>query len=188
MNIEKLYTLSKRFVDTYEHEEHEKRRAVPDPAQRAFPPEWSDDKQKAYKQLASAVFEGGNFDKIQKAAKSFVNICNREEQEQPKRKWSPEKQRAYGKLLDCAIGRTSCETICNAAIEFAEVCKPEREKPKTGEVYCDIFGNQYISLGVYDEEPVKKSFVMLIYLNELSSSKFFTVPLEEFMNPTFKKE
>lgn len=134
-----------------------------------------------------------------RAAKEFVDEYERKEREQrhvaQERKWSSKKQRAYGKLLDCAIGRTSCKEICDAAIELAEACKPEREKPKVGDVYRDIFGNTYVVIGVHDSfsdgEPVKKPFVMLIYSNakgELSSSKFFTVPLEDFMNPTLKKE
>lgn len=129
-----------------------------------------------------------------RAAKKFVDEYERKEREErhvaQERKWSSKKQRAYGKLLDCAIGRTSCKEICDAAIELAQACKPEREKPKVGEVYRDIFGNSYIVIGINDEEPFKKSFVTLIYFNaraELRSSEVFTVPLEDFMNPTFKK-
>ena len=132
-----------------------------------------------------------------KAAKEFVDAYEHEEHEQrhvaQERDWSSDKQRAYGKLLDCAIGRMSPEKICNAAIELAQACKPN-VKPETGDVYRDIFSNTYAVIGVHDSfpdgEPVKKPFVMLIYSNakgELSSSKFFTVPLEDFMNPTFKK-
>lgn len=184
MNIKPLYTLSKQFVDTYEHEQRHEAQA------RKLSPE----KQRAYNALRSAVLGDFNRETIQTAAKKFVDICDGEEREQrhelPKRDWSSEKQRAYGKLLDCAIGRMSPETICNAAIELARACKPEREKPQNGEVYRDIFGNTYIIIGAYDEEPIKKSFVTLIYFNakgKLSSSEVFTVPLEDFMNPTFKK-
>ena len=72
-----------------------------------------------------------------------------------------------------------------------QACKPEAVKPEVSDVYRDIFGNRYIVIGVHDEEPFKKSFVTLIYFNaraELRSSEVFSVPLEDFMNPTFKKE
>ncbi len=247
------YKTAKHFVDVYEREErgkhgldesrclHEQRHFA-----QAAPVNRNEERNKAFMALTDAIFTSGNITEVQQAAKAFVDICNREEREKPKRKWSSKKQRAYGKLLDCAIGRTTPEDICNAAIKLAQACKPEheeheqrhfaqavpvnwsvekdnayhdlteaifkrkplstiqkaaitfvdicnreeRKKPETGDVYRDIFGNKYIIVGVYDEEPIKKSFVMLIYSNakgELSSSEFFTVPLEDFMNPTFKK-
>lgn len=66
----------------------------------------------------------------------------------------------------------------------------KRRKPEVSDVYQDIFGNRYIVIDVHDE-PFKKSFVTLIYFNaraELRSSEVFTVSLEDFLNPTFKKE
>lgn len=142
-----IYDFSKKFADIYEREELGKRREEHEQRHeaQAVPVNWSIERDNAYHALTEAVFEGKPLSTIQKAAITFVNICNRE----------------------------------------------ERKKPETGDVYRDIFGNTYIIVGVYDEEPIKKSFVMLIYFNakgELSSSEFFTVPLEDFMNPTLKKE
>lgn len=192
------YSAAKQFVDEYEREQHEQRRAVPDPAQRALPPEWSDDKQKAYTQLASAVFEGGNFDKIQKAAKSFVEICKREEREKkpkPDRAWSPEKHQAYNRLLDDFIGHKHYDEIIADARRLAAVCnREEHEQPKVGEVYRDILGNKYIVTAVHDSFPDdargNKPFIVLKHVESngrIALPDYFAPYLEDFMNPTFKK-
>ena len=127
------YTAAKLFVDAYEREKHEQRRAVPDPAQRAFPPDWGDDKQKAYHQLASAVFEGGDFVKIQAAAKSFVEICKREEREKkpkPDRAWSPAKHQAYNILLDDFLTYAHYDEIVADARRLAAVCEREEHEQR----------------------------------------------------------
>lgn len=164
-------------------DEHERRHQS-----QAVPLQWSIEKQRAYNDLIKLE----DFEKIKQAAKAFVDICNREKQARDE---SSEKERAYGKLLDCVQGCMAPEKICDAAIALAQACKAESEKPEVGEVYRDIFGNKYIIVAIHDSspdgKPVKKPLVMLIYSNakgELSSSTFFAVPLEDFMNPTFKKE
>ena len=127
---------AKEFVDTYEREQRHKSQAVP--------VNWSVEKDNAYNDLTEAIFKRKPLLTIQKAATTFVDICNRE----------------------------------------------ERRKPEVSDVYRDIFGNKYIVIGINDEEPFKKSFVTLIYFNakaELRSSEVFTVSLEDFLNPTFKK-
>ena len=176
---------AKDFVDAYEHEEHERRHEKQER-------KMTSEDFNCLLKLAEAV--------RQKLLPDYVipdNVCDEKKHESPKpeRNWGSKKQRAYGKLLDCALGRRTPETICDAAIALAEACKPEAVKPEVGEVYRDIFGNKYIIVAIHDSspdgKPVKKPLVMLIYSNakgELSSSTFFAVPLEDFMNPTFKKE
>lgn len=121
---------AKEFVDVYEHERR--------PETQAVPVNWSVEKDNAYHDLTEAIFKRKPLLTIQKAATTFVDICNRE----------------------------------------------ERRKPEVSDVYQDIFGNRYIVIGINDEE------LTLIYFNaraELRSSEVFTVSLEDFLNPTFKK-
>lgn len=64
----------------------------------------------------------------------------------------------------------------------------KREEPKVGDIYRDIFSNSYIVFGVHGNptvgEKVKKPIVVMAKTDNLSP---FSVPLEDFMNPTFKK-
>ena len=191
------YTAAKLFVDAYEREKHEQRRAVPDPAQRALPPDWSDDKQKAYHQLASAVFEGGDFVKIQAAAKSFVEICKREGRHKSQADttgWSYAKSTAYERLQLLCNEKDNWShnqnVICNAARRLAAACEREElEYPKNGEVYRDIFGNRYVVISVHgsfsDVESGSNPFVALM---KMGTTALVTVGLKDFFYPTFKKE
>lgn len=190
MNIKPLYEAAKQFVDEYEHKEHERRHEA-----QAVPVNWSIERGNAYHALTEAIFKRETLTTIQKAAITFADICNREErQKKPKldRAWSPEKHQAYHRLLDDFIGHKHYDEIVADARRLAAVCeREEHEQPKIGEVYRDIFGNMYLIIGINDEKPVKKSFVTLIYFNvsgDLRSSTALSVPLEDFMNPTFKKE
>lgn len=173
------YKAAKKFVDAYEHKEHE---------------QTLDDWIREMKTYASLIYD---------FSKEFVDVYEREEHEEHEQrhesqavpvKWSDEKQRAYGKLLDCAIGRMSPETICDAAIELAQACKPERENPKAGEVYRDILGNKYIVTAVHDSFPDdargNKPFIVLKHVESngrIALSDYFSPYLEDFLNPTFKK-
>ena len=191
-----IYDFSKKFADIYEREELGKRREEHEQrhvAQGAA--KTLDDWIREMKTYASSIYD---------FSKKFADIYEREElgkrrEEHEQRheaqavpvNWSIEKDNAYHALTEAIFKRETLTTIQKAAITFADICnREERKKPETGEVYRDIFGNNYIVVGVYDEEPFKKSFVTLIYFNakvELRSSEVFTVPLEDFMNPTFKK-
>ena len=146
---------AKDFVDVYGREEHEQRRAVPDPAQRALPPDWSDDKQKAYHQLASAVFEGGDFVKIQKAAKSFVEICKHEEREKkpkPDRAWSPAKHQAYNILLDDFLTYAHYDEIVADARRLAAVCEREEHEQRHEKQKHELSSEELLPDHVCDEE------------------------------------
>ena len=189
MNIKPLYKAAKQFVDAYEHEQ----RHV------AQERKWSSKKQRAYGKLLDCAIGRMSPETICDAAIELAQACKPEHEEHEQRhfaqavpaNWSTKKDNAYNALTEAIFERKPLSTIQKAAITFVDICnREERKKPETGDVYRDIFGNTYIIVGVYDEEPIKKSFVMLIYSNakgELSSSEFFTVPLEDFMNPTFKK-
>lgn len=136
-----------------------------------------------------------------RTAKDFVDVYEHEEHEQrhfaqaaPVNR-NEERNKAFMALTDAIFTSGNITEVQQAAKAFVDICnREERKKPKVGEVYRDIFGNRYIVIGVHDlfpdGEPVKKPFVMLIYSNakgELRSSEVFTVSLEDFLNPTFKK-
>ena len=126
-----------------------------------------------------------------RTAKEFVDVYGREEREQRHEaravpvNWSVEKDNAYHDLTEAIFERKPLSTIQKAAITFVDICnREERRKPEVSDVYQDIFGNRYIVIGINDEE------LTLIYFNaraELRSSEVFTVSLEDFLNPTFKK-
>ena len=129
-----------------------------------------------------------------RTAKDFVDVYEREQRHQSQAvpvNWSVEKDNAYHDLTEAIFKRKPLLTIQKAATTFVDICnREERRKPEVSDVYQDIFGNRYIVIGINDEEPFKKSFVTLIYFNakaELRSSEVFTVSLEDFLNPTFKK-
>ena len=129
-----------------------------------------------------------------RTAKDFVDVYEREQRHQSQAvpvNWSTEKDNAYHDLTEAIFKRKPLLTIQKAATTFVDICnREERRKPEVSDVYRDIFGNRYIVIGINDEEPFKKSFVTLIYFNakaELRSSEVFTVSLEDFLNPTFKK-
>ena len=138
-----------------------------------------------------------NIKPLYEAAKQFVDAYEHEQHEQRHQSqavpvnWSIERDNAYHALTEAIFKRETLTTIQKAAITFADICnREEHEQPKIGEAYRDIFGNIYLIISIDDEEPVKKSFVTLIYFNasgDLRSSTMLSVPLEDFMNPTFKK-
>ena len=68
--------------------------------------------------------------------------------------------------------------------------KQERETPKNGEIYRDIFGNKYVIVGEEFLDGKQTCIAMLSFdCKDIPTvTNFFTVPLEDFMNPTFKKE
>ena len=129
-----------------------------------------------------------------RTAKDFVDVYEREQRHQSQAvpvNWSVENDNAYHDLTEAIFKRKPLLTIQKAATTFVDICnREEHRKPEVSDVYRDIFGNRYIVIGINDEEPFKKSFVTLIYFNakaELRSSEVFTVSLEDFLNPTFKK-
>ena len=74
-----VYKAAKNFVDEYEHEQHEQRHEA-----QAVPVNWSIEKDNAYHDLTEAIFNRATLLTIQKAAKHFADICEREEHEMPK--------------------------------------------------------------------------------------------------------
>lgn len=176
---------AKEFVDTYEHERRHQSQAVP--------VKWSIEKDNAYYALTEAIFKRKPLAKIQAAAETFVDICKREEIEQkpkPDRAWSPEKHQAYQWLLTDFISHKHYDEIVADARRLAAVCdREERVKPEVGDVYRDIFGNSYSVLNVvetfHDETGINRPFVALL---DMGKGRILTPTLEDFMNPTFKKE
>ena len=66
-----------------------------------------------------------------------------------------------------------------------------REEPEVNEIYRDIFGNRYVVfnanfLGVNDKPYV--ALARVDKKDEASITDLVTVPLEDFMNPTLKRE
>ena len=67
----------------------------------------------------------------------------------------------------------------------------KREEPEVNEIYRDIFGNRYVVfnanfLGVNDKPYV--ALARVDKKDEASITDLVTVPLEDFMNPTLKRE
>ena len=115
---------AKDFVDVYEHERRHKSQAVP--------PDRSDDKQKAYHDLTEAIFKRKPLLTIQKAATTFVDICNREEREKkpkPDRAWSPAKHQAYNILHDFLTYAHYDEIVADAR-RLAAVCEREEHEQR----------------------------------------------------------
>ena len=180
---------AKDFVDTYEREEHERRHQS-----QAVPVKWSIERDNAYQALTEAIFKRKPLAKIQAAAETFVDICHREEIERkpkPDRAWSPEKASAYNWLLTDFIRHKHYDEIVADARRLAAVCeREERVKPEVSDVYRDIFGNRYVVVTeeFLDGKHPRVGLIRVGTKGEAIFSEFLTPTLEDFMNPTFKKE
>lgn len=104
-----------------------------------------------------------------------------------------ETDRAYRRLLDMSAGIIDRKNFYAAAKEFVDAYEKcadsedgERELPAVGEWYRDVFGNKYLIIAVLRE--VVRDEKTLVVLADLDSQAVFTLPLEDFLNPTFTKE
>ena len=158
---------------------------------------WSSKKQRAYGKLLDCAIGRMKPDEICDAAIELAQACKPEHEKHERRhfaqavpvNWSGERDKAYHDLTEAIFKHKPLSTIQKAAITFADICnREERRKPETSDVYQDIFGNRYIVFGVHDSstdgEQVKEPVVVMAKADDLTP---FSVPLEDFMNPTFKK-
>ncbi|MBR2518910.1 MAG: hypothetical protein IKE46_03875 [Selenomonadaceae bacterium] len=154
-------------------DEHERRHQS-----QAIPLQWSIEKQRAYNDLIKRE----DLEKIQQAAKAFVDICNRDRcHEKQKRELSSEDFECLLKLADSVRRKMFPDHVCDE--EKHESPKPESEKPEANEIYCDPYGERYRVVGVYTQDYGNRILVGLE--NERFSTR--TIPLEQFMNPKFTK-
>ena len=65
-----------------------------------------------------------------------------------------------------------------------------REEPEVNEIYRDIFGNRYVVVTeeFLDGKHPRVGLIRVGTKGEAIFSEFLTPTLEDFMNPTFKKE
>lgn len=100
---------------------------------------------------------------------------------------------AYRRLPDMSAGIIDRKNFYEAAkifVDAYEKCElsedDERELPQLGELYRDIFGNEYLVLSVLSKEVSDGK--PIIVLMDMKSKMVFTLPLEDFLNPQFSKE
>ena len=93
----------------------------------------------------------------------------------------------------CPSALSKCKNFYEAAKAFVdayEKCEHsedgERELPQLGELYRDVFGNEYLVVSVLSKEILDGT--PLVVLPDIKAQAIFTLPLEDFFNPTFTKE
>ena len=131
-----------------------------------------------------------------RTAKDFVDVYEREQRHKSQAvpvNWSGEKDNAYHDLTEAIFKRKPLLTIQKAATTFVDICnREERRKPEVSDVYRDIFGNRYIVVSVLPACFGDKARIALARVSckgeATALSDIFTPTLEDFLNPTFKKE
>ena len=187
------YTAAKLFVDAYEREKHEQRHeSQNNPYERHI------EKTKVYDRLGVESCTGVNVNELQDAVKSSAQACKPEGRHLSQADttgWSYAKSSAYERLQLLCNEKDNWShnqnVICNAARRLAAACEREElEYPKNGEVYRDIFGNRYVVVTeeFLDGKHPRVGLIRVGTKGEAIFSEFLTPTLEDFMNPTFKKE
>ena len=91
----------------------------------------------------------------------------------------------------CPSALSKCKNFYEAAKDFVdayEKCEDsedERDLPAVGEWYRDVFGNKYLVAAVLSKDISDGTPLVLL---DIKSQTVFTLPLEDFLNPTFTKE
>ena len=92
--------------------------------------------------------------------------------------------------------KTYAPSIYNFSKKFVATYEREelgkrREEPEVNEIYRDIFGNRYVVFNANFLGDNDKPYVALARVGkkgEAIITDLVTVPLEDFMNPTLKRE